>query len=393
MPELRPVIVAAWGPPALAFIRSLSRRGATVGLLCIRGRDDPLPHSRYLSAWATLPPECLGKPSGIEVTWAFLKEFRATGVLCIEERLACWVQENRHELPRSASIWLPKVSTIRNVLSKAKQIEAAAEVGFDVLPTYFLGAQDLGACRVPWNHFPLCLRPSAPGAVEPWFKVRLISSKEELANFGSTLTRLDVPLIAQPFRNLPNLVVHGARSSEGHALGLVAFLAERKFQGLTLCIRRIALAQNLAEKCIAFADLMGIVGNYHFDLMYDREEKKTWFLEINNRFGGTTAKVLACGYDEPALALEAYGVRCGSELAEKHRTVSSKQALLKYMYYALTDRLTPLDYPDEPKAKRVAKALWGLLFWKDDVWDWRDLRGSLAMYGGNILAKARKLVG
>ncbi|MFH0812728.1 MAG: hypothetical protein V2A69_07790, partial [Pseudomonadota bacterium] len=240
------------------------------------------------------------------------------------------------------------------------------------------------------KHFPLCLRPSDPAMVKPTFKVRLVNSVAELKNFVASFQKIEKPIIAQPFMNMPNLVVHGARTVTGSTIGLQAFLVERKFEGVTLTIRPTSLDKALSDKCVAFTDHFNLVGNYHFEFLVDPATGSTYFLELNNRLGGTTAKVYACGYDEPLLALQVYGViESSNQKKIRNVVVSSKQALLKYLLYTVKGGLTPLDYLTESSALRIAKTLYGLLAYRDDVFTLCDVRGALALYLGNI----RRLLG
>jgi len=57
----------------------------------------------------------------------------------------------------------------------------------------------------------------------------------------------------------------------------------------------------------------------------------------------------------------------------------------------LTHRLSPLDYPDEPMLIKVCKTLRGFMTYKDDVLNVSDMRGSLALYRGNLKAKLKFL--
>jgi hypothetical protein len=140
--------------------------------------------------------------------------------------------------------------------------------------------------------------------------------------------------------------------------------------------------------------------------LIDKKDDSIYFLELNNRLGGTTAKVFALGYDEPLLALQSYGVlptppeTSDQKPATRNQrpstivhqpltnvTVSSKQALLKYFYYTIKGRLTPLDYPAEANLVRLAKTIYGFIRYRDDVFMLRDLKGSMALYFGNLKSK------
>lgn len=381
---VRPVIVASFGPPALACIRSWGEQGFPVGMICIQSKKEIRPASKYLTDYASLAPGELYTESGIGTISKFLKRFRASGIICISETIASWLNNYRSTLLGDVACWFPESSIIKNVLSKERQIEAAQHIGFNILPTYKIYKDLESASKILPKHFPLCLRPSDPGTVKPIFKVHLVSSSAELKNFIESFHKIEKPIIAQPFMNLPNLVVHGARTVTGSTIGFQSFLVERKFEGVTLTIRPTELDDDLRDKCIAFTDYFNVTGNYHFEFLVDPATGSTYFLELNNRLGGTTAKVYACGYDEPLLALQAYGIKGSNKKKVRNVVVSSKQALLKYLFYTLKDRLTPLDYPSESNAERMAKAIYGVFRYKDDVLLLRDVRGSLALYLGNI---------
>jgi predicted ATP-grasp superfamily ATP-dependent carboligase len=381
--KIRPVIIGSFGPPTLACIRSWGEQGYPVGMICIRSEREGHPNSKYLTDSTTLPSKHLYTDKGIKTIKQFLRKFRATGIICISESMACWLNDNRSELPEKVAVWLPPNDIINDLLSKEKQVEIARKVGFNVLPTYLIKNLQ-STISIPREHFPLCLRPCNPGGIKPSFKVRLIDSSVELNCFIRSFQKIDQPIIAQPFLNLPNLVVHGARTLSGTTIGLQAFLVERKFEGVTLTIRPTIIDKELTNKCIAFTNHFKLTGNYHFEFLIDKITGSTYFLEINNRLGGTTAKVYACGYDEPMLALEAYGVGDSNRKRIMNVTVSSKQALLKYLFYSITGKLTLLDYPVEPTGVRIANTIYGLLRYKDDIFSFRDLRGSLSLYLTNI---------
>jgi hypothetical protein len=404
-PTIRPVILGQFGPPTLACIRSWGMQGFPVGMVCIVSKKESAPASKYLTDFITLPSEKLYTPDGIKLINDFLIKFCATGITCVAESVACWINDNRGTLPHEVSVWLPSNRTIKDLTSKLNQIEVARKVGFNVLPTYLIDKNLDTVRHIPMDHFPLCLRPADPTTIKPVFKVRLIYSQTELKQCIDLIKELDQPIIAQPFMNLPNLVVHGARAIRGDNISLQAFLAERKFEGLALTVWPTDLDRELKDKCIAFANYFNVTGSYHFDLMKGRDTNSAYFLEMNGRLGGTTAKVFACGYDEPLLVLQSYGVLPTSletgnqkpvssnkqpstiDYRPKNKIVSSKQALLKYFYYTVRGRLTPLDYPSEPSVIRIAKTVYGFLRYRDDVFTLRDIKGSMALYFGNLKSK------
>jgi hypothetical protein len=355
-----------------------------VGMICIISDGEAFPDSKYLTDATILASKQFYTDKGIKTIKRFLGKFRATGIICISESMACWLNDNLREFPVNVAVWLPPNDIIKDLLFKEKQVEIARKVGFKVLPTYLMDQNIEMLETISQEHFPLCLRPSNSMGIKPYFKVRLVYSSAELNRFIRSFHRIDQPIIAQPFLNLPNIVVHGARTVSGATIGLQAFLVERKFEGVTLTIRPTELDKDLADKCIAFTNNFNLTGNYHFEFLIDKITGSIYFLEINNRLGGTTAKVFACGYDEPMLALQVYGVSGSNRRQMRSGTVSSKQALLKYLFYSITGKLTPLDYPIDPTGVRIAKTIYGLLRYKDDVFTFRDMRGTLALYLGNL---------
>jgi len=382
--QVRPVIMGKFGPPTLTCVRSWGQRGFEVGMICIQEKNELRLYSRYLRFFTILPAEKLYTEDGIRKINAFLLEFEATGLVCISEKIACWINDHRQGFPTGVAIWLPTNNCIRRLVSKKEQIHVAQRVGFNVLPTYLIDKDLRSVQGIPLHSFPLCLRPSEPTKIKPSFKVLYFSCQRKLIEWVKRIDLIERPIVAQPFISGPNMVVHGARTLSGDTIGLQAFLAERKLEGLTLTIKPTNLSKDLSTKCIEFTNQFKVTGNYHFDFLIDEVTRTVYFLELNSRFGGTTAKVYACGYDEPSLALQAYGIVNGKRQNMRNVTASSRQALLKYLYFTLRGNLTPLDYPTEPGPVRFTKTLYGLLTYRDDVFNFRDLKGSLALYLGNF---------
>ena len=349
-------------------------------MLCIRKDSEPLPSSRYLADFRSIHPRELFTEEGLLKIDAFLKEFRATGIMAIQEAVSCWINENRGRMSSEAAIWAAPSPVIQSVLSKGEQLKVAREVGLELLPTYLVDKHLDGIGEIPPEQFPLCLRPDGPRSVSPGFKVRLARNAQDLAKSIEQLTRIDQPLLAQPFMNLPNLVVHGSRTVGGKAIGMQAFLVERKFQGVTLTIRPVPMPELLERKCVEFVDRFAMTGCFHFEFLYDARSGRAYFLEINGRLGGTTAKVYACGYDEPLFALESYGVCRCSRPKIQNSVVAGRHALLKYCVHTLTNRVTSLDYPIEPPLRRLLKALHALFTCRDEILSFTDFRGTLAFY-------------
>jgi hypothetical protein len=376
----RPVIVSSFGPPALACIRSWGKKGFPVGMICIRREKDALPGSRYLTSFSSLDPKELYTTQGMLKIDAFLREFSATGIIAIQENISCWMNDNRQLITPAAAIWASSTPIIRNLLSKSEQFTVAQTVGFDLLPTYLIDGNPESIQAIPKDSFPICLRPDGPGTVTPGFKVKLAYSTGDLDRLIRQFSKIERPILAQPFMNMPNLVVHGSRTLAGNTIGLESFLVERKFQGVTLTIRPITMPTHIRQKCLEFVNRFEVTGCFHFEFLYDAKSGRAYFLEINGRLGGTTAKVYACGYDEPLMALESFGVCQFAPQKLQNIIVSGKHALLKYGLFALANRLTLLDYPIESQYRRLLKSLYALAMYKDEILSFSDIQGSIAFY-------------
>jgi len=109
-----------------------------VGMICIRSEREGHPNSKYLTDFTTITSKLLYTETGIKTIKQFLRKFRATGIICISESMACWLNDNRRELPEKVAVWLPPNDIINDLLSKEKQVKIARKVGFNVLPTYLI---------------------------------------------------------------------------------------------------------------------------------------------------------------------------------------------------------------------------------------------------------------
>jgi hypothetical protein len=325
-----------------------------------------------------LPPHLLGTPEGIDFTRRYAAEVGASALVAVTDRELIWLGTHRHEFEPRCRVLVQSPQSLLEILSKCRQLELAGAAGLLVLPTHLV-TRPGDADAIPESHFPLAVRPNRPEDVEPRLKVRLVSTREHLRTLIGECERLASPLIAQPFRNLPNLVVHGVRSANGDVIASRCYLVARKFEGVSLTIEPRPFPDRLEALCHAFARLAGITGCYHLEFLFSPHEDQAYFLEANVRMGGTTDKVLHAGFDEPGLLLQAYEVmpRRGSPLRDRPGRVVNKRVVLKHALWAATGRLTPFDHPDVSRLTHVAYACRDMLAARDSIVDWRDLSGSL----------------
>ena len=357
------------------------------GMICVQESEHVVPGSRYLSGYCLLPKDRLYTDEGIRVIAEFLESFRASGLTCINEKIACWLQDSRDRLPSSGALWIPPKDVVLKAQSKERQITAARQAGLPVLPTYIIEQLSYDSKVIPKDDYPLCLRPS--GNVRPRFKVKLAKDSRELQAIIDETDFDQGRIIAQPFMNLPNLVVHGCRTVKGVDLPFQAFIVPDKFEGVTLIMKPAPLPDEIKKKCSWFVRAMDIVGPYHFEFIWDGPDRY-WFLEINSRLGGTTAKALACGYEEPLTGLTAYGAignnrsvpaAAGSDL---NVAVTGRVALCKHFIRSLKGTLSPLDFPQRSRPASALFFLKSMLICRDEVFAWDDLRGTAALWKASI---------
>jgi biotin carboxylase len=296
------------------------------------------------------------------------------------DRELVWLGEHRQEFEPACKVLVQTPESLFRIQSKRYQLEVARQAGLPILPTYRLSRPE-DADFVPALDFPLVLRPDRPEDVWPGFKVRLVESPDQLRDALRRCHRILSPILAQPFRPLPNLVVHGARSVDGDVIASRCYIVPRKFEGVTLTLEERRFPDGLEERCRQFASLASITGCYHFEFLFSAAENRAYFLEVNVRLGGTTDKVVRTGFDEPSLLLQSYGIPLTHRSAPvPGRRVADKRMLLKHIVWAAKGKLTPLDYPDVGRLRHIAHSCRDLIVAKDSIFAWRDVRGSMRFH-------------
>jgi biotin carboxylase len=187
-------------------------------------------------------------------------------------------------------------------------------------------------------------------------------------------------LVAQPFVSGPNVVIHGARSKDGAWDHHEAFITEIKSEGLAVSIRPHPLNANILSSCQRLESLLNIRGVFHFDFVVDQYSGETFYLEVNPRLGGTTAKVYAAGYDEPALLISTFTDKSQPEtlLHTKRSPATSRIAATRCALATLSQPSTLLDFPMTSRTAIASRALKAILTYPDEVFSISDLIGNFA---------------
>jgi hypothetical protein len=323
----------------------------------------------------------------IDTAVGYAQDVRAAAIAAIAEADCLWLAKNRITFEGICKVLVPPAECLERLASKERQVELASASGLAVLPTYIIrGDADVAVIAV--GDYPVCVRPLSAGAVTPPFKVLAASSRHELSSLVRRLSIRD-GLIAQPLRALPNVIVHCTSDEGGELKSAAAFLADRKFEGLALRIRRMPLPPSLRDRVALFSRMASLAGCYHFDFLYSAETGEFYFLEVNPRFGGTTDKVIWLGVNEPANCLAAYGIatpRPARMFACSRETVVNKRATAKHLLTALRSQPEPWDYPQESRVRAVYHSLADLVAARDSICDWHDIRGTLAFHLQGVLS-------
>lgn len=269
-----------------------------------------------------------------------------------------------HPLRDDVTIMASPAEVIEAMESKRLQAALAEDCGFRVLPTAAL--VDAVDAERAGLRFPLVLRPDR-ASLDSGFKAVAVDSADALDRFLRARRTGAPPVVAQPFVSGPNLVIHGARNAAGEQLAWQGYLVRMKNAGVTVTLEPCAVSADVAAACSRFAGRAGLVGAFHFDLLVEPGAAAPCFLEVNARLGGTTAKVFASGYDEPAALLWAFGLAAAPTAEAGAVRVVNRMAAARCVLQALRGGGDPIDYPFPQRTAVLAGAARAMLSYRDEV--------------------------
>jgi hypothetical protein len=381
------LLVGPWAPYALAFARSLRRRHGDVYLLNTSTEHDGFSVLWSAKGVARFSEDLIGTPEGLDLVASYVRQIGASALVAAVDRDLVWLAAHRDRFEPACKVLAPAAESLERISSKSHQAVLARSVGLSVLPTFLIaGMEDVGA--VPAAHFPLVVRPDHREHTSSQPKALLVRSANELREAVRTYPPDRAPLLGQPYKAFPNVVVHGVRSLRGDIVATRCYLVARKFQGVSLTVEPSSFPRGLEAKCREFVERAGITGCYHFEFLLSPKDDCPYFLEVNVRLGGTTDKVCRAGFDEPSLLLESYGISpqvADASPIPRRRRVVNKRTVLKHIAWAAKGLLTDLDYPAVGRWTHIAYSCRDLLFAKDSIFDWRDVPGSIAFHLRGLL--------
>lgn len=370
-------IVGPLGPAQLACLRSWRRIGYRTAFFHLGTRSVPTAfrgiadHYVFFSSSADLEDtlkEIREQCIGMEID----------GLCALAEQLALklsalWCRSGYAR----TELYLNAPGVYACLESKLTQARLGAQVGLPVLPTVEIATNAADALDFfrPW-----VLRPDVARLVRPMFKARLVSSQDELRQFLGTIPGMAPRLVAQPFVAGPNMVVHGVRAKNGAWDHHEAFITEVKAEGLAVSIRPYPLDPDLLSACQRIEELLDIRGVFHFDFVVDESTGAAYYLEVNPRLGGTTAKAYAAGYDEPGLLVSAFTEDSPpSALSHTKRLpATSRIAALRCLLTGLSREASQLDFPIGSPKRQAFEALKAIAIYRDELFSLSDMVGNLA---------------
>lgn len=370
--------------PSMAFLRRCQQAGIKTHLMPlsdpnIAGEATPrhMPSSALSSIGKSIPWGIEKSPQALEQVLQFIRSVQAEAISSDDEATLLWLARHRAELEPECRVMASPAIAIERLMQKSEQSAMAKDAGFSVLPTWLVAPGEDGSL-VPDAGFPICVRPSRMNSVDPPFKAERIVDRGALNTFLGKLAWTS-PLIAQPFCLGPNLVLHGVRRTDGTMLAMSCFRTICKHRGFALTIEPCELPEVVRQAAERFAALADVQGAFHFDLLQSADSGEVFFLEVNFRMGGTTAKVVRLGYDEPMLALAAFGLAAPNKPPElpRARRVTGTRMLTGRLLDSLLHPAGALDYPMSSRWGRFWSSAAQLVTVPDALFSWKDIRGSL----------------
>ena len=299
----------------------------------------------------------MGAVEGMAKVKLFADRVKADAIVSDDDWTMLCLARHRSLFEPACRLLTPDAGTLERLWDKIYQVGLAEESGFNVLPTYILRSVE-DAATIPAGDFPVVVRPSYLNSARPNFKAKVLGSREEVIELFASTAWSHPPLV-QRFCLGPNMILHGVRARSGEFLKLKLFNVYRKYRGFSVSMEPAPLLPELGNAARRFVEAAGVIGPFHFDLLVNSAEDKVYFLEINTRLGGSTAKAIALGYDEPGLLFRAFNAVTLKPLPpiSAHARVASLRMNLMQAWNDLLNRRDPLAYPQLPRVQSVLAAL------------------------------------
>lgn len=369
-------VLGPFGPAQLACLRSWRRAGYRTAFFQLGGRRVPS-RLRVLADAYHFYPATMPMAEILRQVSEECARGKVAGLTTLSEALALKLHE-QHRDGRfvTTELLLNSPEVYGTLESKVRQADLATRAGLPLMPTFVL---DTRSERLDAPG-PLVLRPDVARTVRPAFKVRLVDNAEQALALARAMTAPEGKLVVQPFVAGPNLIIHAARARDGSWDHHEAFYTEIKSGGLAVALRPYPLPPGLLEACRRFEQAVGLRGVFHYDFILDEKSGEAYFLEVNPRLGGTTGKVYAAGYDEPAMLAAAYLHTGAHRVAlDGPRLPSiSRIAAVRYALSLLRHAPSRLDHPPRRDGKAFGGLAKALLLHRDEVFRLTDVVGNSA---------------
>lgn len=368
-------ILGPLGPVQLACLRSW--RKLDFSTTFIHSGKKPLPKwGQGIADHYSWIPRRSDEAAWLRQISQLCSELNVKALACVDESIAELLNKAQSDdLFKGVKLLVNTTQVLLRLESKHNQIQFATAAGFDVLPTIVLSGVD-AAGSLADSDFPLVVRPDLASKCLPVFKMAYFESKSQLATWLKQFSFDGYQLLAQRYISGDSWVVHGMRTSSGLSEH-IAFRTEVRSGGLSVSIVPTKLPAAISEACRSFSDISSLHGVYHFDLIQD-EKGQLHFLEVNPRMGGTTAKVFAAGYDEPAALLFAFGLLDKLPAIVKRKGAVNRVGLVRSGLSIIRRNFFVIDSHSSHYNRQVKRVLKAFFVYEDEFFFLSDLGGTLA---------------
>lgn len=357
------------GPAQLACFRSWRKCGVATQFLDTEVRPLPKWAQGIVDRYEHIGPVPGLDAAAMDCVSLAMQRSGARAICCVSEQMAMRLWHQSDRLPAGSMVLGNPEQTLARLESKLEQVELGRLAGFDVLPSFAVSSLNIESV-IDRLVFPLALRPDR-ASLDGSFKAEYVENQAELRGFLATRGPQAPGVVAQRFITGPSLVIHGSRDLQGRPGVLHGYIGRLKQGGVTVTLEPFELPQQIQSACDKFAQLLDLHGVFHFDLMLEPQTGQMWFLEVNARFGGTTAKAYASGYDEPRAMLEAFELisldSSANTSTKMGKAAVNRMAALKAFLSGLRGQGSRVDFPYPSRLQVIFRSLRAAIFYADEV--------------------------
>ena len=227
-------------------------------------------------------------------------------VVPLSDRMVAELHEERHLFPPTFRLAIPRAETTAALLDKTAASALASAAGIDVLTTVrYEGPDDVVALQS--LGLPVILRPAFSAHNAGDFKFAVCRTERDLELALRSVAKSALPLIAQPFLDVPDDAVEFALVWRSHDRSQTAIVTGRKLrqatpEGGVMVWGETDEIVDVVEAASRFLDTSDFVGAGGIEFI--RDQNRIWFVEFNPRPEAIQFIGSAAGVDAIRLTVE-----------------------------------------------------------------------------------------